>query len=253
MRDHTSRHRHQSGGVYALIFTAFLAMVAFAGCLDGTPISGDDPEAALLADNEDPWAGDTVRFDGSNSTPPDDSEITHWRFELGDGTVHEAEDLDGAVYEHEYEHGGVFTATLTVTAQDEDGDNRTDTDELTLVVNERHQISETTAANPIEDLPGDTQRTETGFEVYEQATGWLLRLDVENNDPALSSEFTVRILGEDNETLEEERRELGAGENATIELSGSEPPAGNYTFELETESGSVSAKGLIEVLYVESM
>lgn len=253
MRDHTSRNRHKSGGVYALILTALLAIVAFAGCLGGMPGTGEgDPEAALIADTEDAWAGEPIEFDGSTSTPPEGSEITHWRFELGDETVHEAEDQEDAKYEHEYEHGGVFEVTLTVTAESEDGENLTDTDELIVVVNDRYEIDDLTVANPV-GLPGDAERDETEFMAYEHANGWLLTLEVENNDPALPSEFSVRILDGDNETLEEETRQLDGAENATIELSGSQPAAGDYTFELVAENGTVSAHGRIDVLYAESM
>jgi hypothetical protein len=65
------------------------------------------PLQAVVGENVDATIGQTVRFDGSGSSPAD--EITRYRWEFGDGSSGE-----GANATHVYSQSGVFQATLTV-------------------------------------------------------------------------------------------------------------------------------------------
>jgi poly(hydroxyalkanoate) depolymerase family esterase len=69
----------------------------------------DAPNADISASSTNVSTGDTVDFDGSDSTDPDGS-IASYEWDFGDGTT-----ATGATASHSYSSGGVYDVTLTVT------------------------------------------------------------------------------------------------------------------------------------------
>ncbi len=72
----------------------------------------DDPPSAVLDAPANVSAGETVRFDASNSTDDRGIDEYEWDFD-GDGTVDQ--ETDEATVTHEYETGGEYTVSVTVT------------------------------------------------------------------------------------------------------------------------------------------
>ncbi|OGH31947.1 MAG: hypothetical protein A3I54_01685 [Candidatus Levybacteria bacterium RIFCSPLOWO2_02_FULL_41_11] len=99
--------------------------------------------------------GDTVQFDGSGSTDPDGVvDIVSYDWTFGDG-----ETGTGISPTHVYDDAGVYTATLTV----EDSQGETDSDTVTITVNEAQPIEIT--LTPTDDTyikNGQDNRNEGG-------------------------------------------------------------------------------------------
>lgn len=94
-----------------------LELIHDASQLDGSGTTDPDPDPeedleATIAAPDQARAGTQITFDGSAST----GDITHWHWDMGDGTTYEADDLE--IVTHRYERPGAHGVVLTVS----DGD-----------------------------------------------------------------------------------------------------------------------------------
>lgn len=91
-----------------------------------TVAKGNKPPKADAGPSYEVAVGETLKFDGRDSTDPD-GEITNFKWVYGDG-----DGGNGKRPEHSYDEAGTYTATLTVT----DDEKAKDSDSATVVVSE---------------------------------------------------------------------------------------------------------------------
>ncbi|MFD1587794.1 PKD domain-containing protein [Halorientalis brevis] len=108
------------------------------------------PEARISTEKTTAITGETIRFDGSNSSDPDGS-IASYAWDFGDGTT-----AIGVSRTHSYSSTGTYTVRLNVT--DNWGLLSTDTVDVSIVPNEPPTASasaDDTAPNPGESITFD--------------------------------------------------------------------------------------------------
>lgn len=227
---------------------AILAMVPLAGCLEddqAAPMTA--PNAVLESSTSETTNGQTVTFDGRNSTPSTDAAtITVWHFDLGDGTNLTVNASEEAVIEHAYERGGHYVATLTITEQIGDDVATTEVASMatTIVVDEVHAVEALlTEASPLPDSQGRLYRL--AFVAGATAHSLNVTLTATDQLPVGQSQLTVRILDADGEAIAIEVLDVDADD----ELSFLVPPAGpgEYTLEIEATSGIVDVLGTLVI------
>lgn len=235
-----------------LAVTAVFAALLLAGCTAGGGDANAAPHADLNVSEEEGWTGDEFVFDASESTDAD-GEITSWRVDFGDGTppveVREEDMADDI--RHTYARGGEFTVTLTVTDNgDENTGSLTDSDSTNVAINERIPI----ASTAISAVPGNDTGSvqEVPFEVYEKANRYDLNITFTSLLVTGSSEFEVRVVDPDNNTLgETETVTVGAGQEQTLNLDGLLTKQGAHAVRIEAKSGGGTGTGELRVYYGE--
>jgi PKD repeat protein len=231
-----------------------LAVLLLAGCTAGGGDANVSPHADLNVNHEEGWTGEEFIFDASESADPD-GEITSWRVDFGDGTPpQEVRDEDMAdEIRHTYARGGEFTVKLLVI---DDGDEGTggasDDDSTNVAVNEKVPV----ASTAISAVPGnDTgSRQEVPFTVYDHANRYDLNLTFSSLLPTGSSEFEVRVVDPDNQTVgEPETVTVDAAEDKTVDVDGLLTQKGAYRIVIEAKSGGGTAAGELRIYYGEDV
>jgi hypothetical protein len=229
-----------------------LALMLLAGCTGGT--GGGDvnarPNAELDVRDDNGWTGEDFTFDASKST--DDGEIVTYRFDFGDGTppVEVTEEDQANSVTHRYLRGGQFTVTLTVT---DDGKDNTgalsDNDSERVTVNERMRVATTS----LEAL-GTNSTGAQPFKVYEEANRFEMNLTLVSALPSGSSEFEVRVVDPEGDTLAEKQVTVGPGTSGQeVTLDGLLTKEGEHRVEVEATSGGGTAEGEIRIIYGEDL
>lgn len=248
------RPRAPSGRLAALgLASVFLAAV-LAGCTGG---SGGDvnqsPRAVLDATKDNGWTAEDFTFDAQDSEDPD-GEIVRYRFDFGDGTTREVTEENEARVTHRYTRGGQFTVTLTVfdNGKDDTGSLSSD-DSVTVVVNERVPIATMTLSNVAG--ANQTARGEQPFQVYDRANRYELNLTLRSALPSGSSEFEVRVVDPEGNTVGEPKTEsVGPGTTGmTVTLDGLLTDEGVHRVVVEAKTGSGTANGELRVIYGEDL
>lgn len=245
------RPRAPSGRAAAL--SSLLALMLLAGCTGGT--GGGDvnaaPHAEIEVKEDNGWTGEDFTFDGSQST--DDGEILTYRFDFGDGTPPmEFTDEDQVKsVSHAYARGGQFTVTLTVT---DDGKDNTgslsDNDSERVTVNERMRVATTS----LSAVGGANTTGAQPFEVYDKANRFELNLTIVSALPSGSSEFEVRVVDPEGDTIAEKSVTASPGTSgAEVTLDGLLTKQGDHRVEVEATSGGGTAEGELRIIYGENL
>ncbi|WP_336000912.1 PKD domain-containing protein [Halorientalis halophila] len=140
-------HTYASGGE----FTATLTVT------DDSGQTATDTVTVTVTDNDPPTAdasvgstvvevGESVAFQGSNSSDPDGT-IESYEWEFGDGAT-----ATGSYTSHAYSSPGEYTATLTVT----DDDGATDSQSVTITVDDNDAPTAVASVSPTEAEPGES-------------------------------------------------------------------------------------------------
>jgi hypothetical protein len=242
--------RPRTSGALALI--GLLALALLSGCTSGTG-GGDSnkaPHAELKVDDDHGWTGDEFTFDGQDSTDSD-GRIDSWRFDFGDGTPPvEVTDKDQARVSHRYARGGQFTATLTVTDDGKDNTGSlTDDDSRSVTVNERVKVA-TTSLNAV---GGANTTGSQPFKVYDKANRFEMNLTLTSALPSGSSEFEVRVIDPEGDTIAEKSVTVSPGQGQEVTLDGLLTKEGDHRVEVEATSGGGTANGEIRIIYGENM
>ncbi len=217
-----------------------MALTMFAGCLDS-----QETESAVRphmdVDRDRAWAGEDVVFDAQASEA--DSTITRYLFDFGDGETFETTDVEEARVHHQYADGGVYTATLTVEAEADDG-LVTETLSETIVIDERHEFDEPLVAGPLDDNGSFT----TTMDAADHAQ--MVRMNISFEDRVLvgDSRATVRLVDGGGDILYEESIAV-TDEGAMIVESVPLAAPGDLTFEVIADSGAVAVSGALEIVY----
>lgn len=241
---------------------ALLTAAALAGCADAPdeetndeqdpefdppamPEPSPQAQAVLQVGPEEAWAGENVTFDASGSSAPD-AEGVSYSFEFGDGTQLEVAAPDEPVVDHTYSAGGVYMVNLTVTAEASGNDSVSDTTSLFVAVHERQVI-------PVTELeagltPSAAKENHT-FETRDGASTFNVSLELDSTHLLLDAEGTLRVLDPDGEAVAEEEFSVSAGENDTLQLSGSFNATGEHLVEVELTDGEATYTGQIEIRY----
>jgi PKD repeat protein len=118
-------HIYNEGGVYYVKLTVTDAYGASDAAEIAVTVGSDAPPIAVIDAPLTALIGDNVRFDGSASS--DDSAVSTWSWEFGDG-----DDGAGAQVDHVFDAAGSYTVSLVVT----DDGGKTGRAEHTIVVEE---------------------------------------------------------------------------------------------------------------------
>src|SRR5688572_17368930 len=238
----------------SLATAGVLATLLLAGCTAGGGDANVSPHADLDVDKEEGWTGEEFVFDASGSSDAD-GEIEGWTVDFGDDTppvTVSEEDMANDI-RHTYSRGGAFTVTLTVTDSGDEGTgSATGDDSLKVAVNERQPIASTAvSAGPGNDTGA---QMEVPFTVHERANRFDLNVTFTSILPAGSSEFEVRIVGPDNETVgQPESVTVGAGEEKTLDVDGLLTDKGAHRVVIEAKSGGGTATGELRIYYGEDV
>ena len=102
---------------FALLMVMSMLLPMLAGCtgLGGPP----EPNARVEADRSSINAGESVNFDARESTSPESTIITGYKWDFGDGS--KAETIQGYT-SHTFTEAGLYEITVTV-VNDQDGDD----------------------------------------------------------------------------------------------------------------------------------
>ncbi len=235
------------------IFMASLMVVALmAGCLtQDEDIQTDDqaPMASLEPSAFVAWDGETFHFDATGSEDAN-GEIAEWRFEFGDGEKMTVDERDQANVSHAYAHGGEFTVTLTVL---DDGANqtgvKTHTVTTTVAVNEQELLAPQIVYAAPANATGQGGQFNTTYQAYDGVDRVSAELSVRSLLLAGMTEVVIKVIGPDNETLINERVEVDAQENRTIELEALVDEPGDYKLQVTAESGGAEVSGEFALYY----
>jgi hypothetical protein len=235
-----------------LAIGAALALLFLAGCTAGGGDANVSPRASLDVNHDEGWSDEDFVFDASQSTDTD-GEIVRYTFDFGDDSPPMEvtdEDMANSVT-HRYARGGEYTVTLTVT---DDGDENTgaltDTDSTNVAVNERFPVASLAVSAVPADEEGNTQYVP--FDVYEKANRYSLNLTLTSLLLTGSSEFEIKVLDTENETLgEAERVTVGPNEEKTVDLDGLLTKVGVHRIQVQAISGGGTATGEMRVYYGE--
>lgn len=123
----TVDHQYNSTGEYTAVLTVTDEMGANDTDTAVVTVENRPPNADVWVNASTVTYGDTIQFDGANSSDPDGQSLTYeWDFD-GDGTIDVTDDVTPT---HTYNSSGNYTATLTVT--DTDGDSDTALQNITV-------------------------------------------------------------------------------------------------------------------------
>ena len=233
---------------------AVVLALVLAGCTAGGGDANVAPRADLEVDHDEGWTGEEFVFDASGSTDSD-GEIESWTVDFGDDTppVEVTDEDMAAEIRHAYARGGEFTVTLTVKDNGGEGTGSLSGDDETHVaVNERRPI----ASTAISTVPGNDTgaQVEVPFTVYEKANRFDINLTFTSLLPTGSSEFEVKVVGPDNETVgESETVSVGPTEEKTVDLDGLLTDEGAHRVVIEAKSGGGTATGELRIYYGEDV
>lgn len=240
--------------VAGLFVASLLAMALMAGCItqDDEPRTDDQaPMAKLEPSAFVAWDGETFHFNATGSEDPN-GEVAEWRFEFGDGEKVTVTSRDEANVSHAYERGGEFTVTLTVL---DDGANqtgiKTHTVTTTVAVNEHEVIAPQIIYAAPTNATGEAGKFNVTYEAYDGVDRIIANLSVRSLLVVGMTEVQIKILGPDNETLANQRVEVDAQENQTVELEAMADQPGDYKLQVTADSGGAEVSGELSVYYDE--
>ena len=236
-------------GFLAIAFASVLALALLAGCTAGGGDSNKAPHAVLEVNKDNGYTGEEFTFDASKST--DDGEKLTYRFDFGDDTPPLEVDSDDAdEVTHAYLEGGQYTVTLTVLDDGKDNTgSRSDDDAVNVIVNERVPVA-ITSINAV----GTNTTGEEPFEVHEDANRFDLNLTVRSALLTGSSEFEVKVVGPDNETLATKTVPVSPGtQGQTVTLDGLLTKQGMHKVVVVAKTGGGTAEGELRVIYGEDL
>ncbi|HJQ93430.1 MAG TPA: PKD domain-containing protein [Candidatus Thermoplasmatota archaeon] len=236
-------------GFLALALASVLAFALLAGCTAGGGDSNKAPHAVLEVNKDNGYTGEEFTFDASKST--DDGEELTYRFDFGDDTPPmEVSSEDADEVTHAYIDGGQYTVTLTVLDAGKDNTgSRSDDDAVNIIVNERIPIA-STSVNAI----GTNTTGEHPFDVHEDANRFDLNLTLRSALVTGSSEFEVKVVDPDNETIATKTTPVGPGtQGTTVTLDGLLTKQGNHSVVIVAKTGGGTAEGELRVIYGEDL
>lgn len=244
-----TRPRRLASAVAAVSMALLLA-----GCTAGGGDANVSPRADLDVDKEEGWTGEEFVFDASGSTDSD-GEVESWRVDFGDGTPPaeiRQEDMADDI-RHTYTRGGEFTVTLTVMDNGDEGTGSlSDDDSTNVAVNERIPI----ASTAVSAVPGNDTGAivEVPFTTYERANRFDLNLTFASLLPAGSSEFEVKVVDPDNQTVGQPKSvTVGPATEQTVDLDGLITKQGDHRVVIEAKSGGGTATGELRIYYGEDV
>lgn len=229
-----------------------LAVTLLAGCAGrgDKEAANEAPEAQLDSNKDRAFTGEQFTFDAGKSDDPDGM-IEEYRFDFGDGFSEVRSRSDDPKVSHAYLRGGEFTVTLTVTDNGgPDAGKLTDSDSLSIAVNERRAITpQTIFAAPANQTAGKYSQP---FDVYRGGDRFELDVTLRSAVPVGSSEVTVRVLDPTGDMLDEEKKTIAAGSTETVNLDGDIDEQGSHKIEIIAHSGGVAIEGQLRVYYDEN-
>jgi hypothetical protein len=237
-------------GFTALAIASVLALALLAGCTAGGGDSNKAPHAVLDVNKDNGYTGEDFTFNAKEST--DDGDIKSYSFDFGDNTPPiVVTDEDQAQVSHAYTKGGQYTVTLTVT---DDGKDNTgslsDNEAVNLVVNERVRVASTSVST----LGGANATGSQPFEVYKDANRFDLNLTLRSALLTGSSEFEVRVVDPDGDTIAQKTLAVGPGTTGQVlTLDGLLTKQGTHLVEVEAKSGGGTGEGELRVIYGEDL
>lgn len=234
------------GGVAAILIASLFGVALLGGCLEEIEEKIADeqaPRAELVPSAFVAWDGETIHFNATGSEDPN-GQIVEWRFDFGDGTELTITERQAANVSHAYGHGGEFTVTLTVL---DDGENqtgiKTHTVTTTVAVNERNAVAAHVLYAAPANTTGDAGHFAASYDANEGIDRATTNLSVRSLLLAGTSEVAIRIIAPDNTTILDERVQVDAGENRTVEFVASATQQGDYELNVTARSGGAQIAG----------
>ena len=236
-------------GFLAISLASVLALALLAGCTAGGGDTNKAPHADLEVNKDNGYTGEEFTFDASGST--DDGEELTYRFDFGDDSPPvEVTGEDAAEVTHAYLEGGQYTVTLTVLDDGKDNTgSKSDDDAVNVIVNERIPIASTSIS-----AVGANTTGEEPFDVHEDANRFDLNITLRSALVTGSSEFEVKVVDPDNETIATKTTPVGPGtQGQTVTLDGLLTKQGTHRVVLVAKTGGGTAEGELRVIYGENL
>jgi len=196
---------------------------------------GSEPIARITPSNPKIQMNETISFSGADSTDSDNDELTYlWTFE------DDSKQYEGISIERNYPDKGEFLVTLLVT----DATGLSDEIETTVLVVEDYH----------DEQSGNVNGNDGTEEIEMPVNNGVISLRIEYSlesasiSPFEEDTVTLRLSDADGVIIDEETG-VGEGDGAWSYTSDDLSSTGDYTFIIESESGSMDFDIIIDVKY----
>ena len=196
---------------------------------------GSEPIARITPSNPKIQMNETISFSGADSTDSDNDELTYlWTFE------DDSKQYEGISIERNYPDKGEFLVTLLVT----DATGLSDEIETTVLVVEDYH----------DEQSGNVNGNDGTEEIEMPVNNGVISLRIEYSlesasiSPFEEDTVTLRLSDADGVIIDEETG-VGEGDGAWSYTSDDLSSIGDYTFTIESESGSMDFDIIIDVKY----
>ena len=196
---------------------------------------GSEPIARITPSNPKIQMNETISFSGADSTDSDNDELTYlWTFE------DDSKQYEGISIERNYPDKGEFLVTLLVT----DATGLSDEIETTVLVVEDYH----------DEQSGNVNGNDGTEEIEMPVNNGVISLRIEYSlesasiSPFEEDTVTLRLTDAGGELVNEETG-VGEGDGAWSYTSDDLSSIGDYTFTIESESGSMDFDIIIDVKY----
>ena len=196
---------------------------------------GSEPIARITPSNPKIQMNETISFSGADSTDSDNDELTYlWTFEA------DSKQYEGISIERNYPDKGEFLVTLLVT----DATGLSDEIETTVLVVEDYH----------DEQSGNVNGNDGTEEIEMPVNNGVISLRIEYSlesasiSPFEEDTVTLRLSDADGVIIDEETG-VGEGDGAWSYTSDDLSSTGDYTFIIESESGSMDFDIIIDVKY----
>jgi len=196
---------------------------------------GSEPIARITPSNPKIQMNETISFSGADSTDSDNDELTYlWTFE------DDSKQYEGISIERNYPDKGEFLVTLLVT----DATGLSDEIETTVLVVEDYH----------DEQSGNVNGNDDTEEIEMPVNNGVISLRIEYSlqsasiSPFEEDTVTLRLSDADGVIIDEETG-VGEGDGAWSYTSDDLSSTGDYTFTIESESGSMDFDIIIDVKY----
>ena len=196
---------------------------------------GSEPIARITPSNPKIQMNETISFSGADSTDSDNDELTYlWTFE------DDSKQYEGISIERNYPDKGEFLVTLLVT----DATGLSDEIETTVLVVEDYHDEQNGNVN------GNDDTEEIEMPVNNGVISLRIEYSLESASisPFEEDTVTLRLSDADGVIIDEETG-VGEGDGAWSYTSDDLSSTGDYTFIIESESGSMDFDIIIDVKY----
>ena len=196
---------------------------------------GSEPIARITPSNPKIQMNETISFSGADSTDSDNDELTYlWTFE------DDSKQYEGISIERNYPDKGEFLVTLLVT----DATGLSDEIETTVLVVEDYHDEQSGNVN------GNDDTEEIEMPVNNGVISLRIEYSLESASISPFEEDTVTLrLSDSDGVIIDEETGVGEGDGAWSYTSDDLSSTGDYTFTIESESGSMDFDIIIDVKY----